>query len=133
MAIAQGRRSYSFDYQDYDLGKLVVTVKNKYSDENGTAINFRYIYRITVVDKKARFEIFNIGVEYIYDNYDDGTYIFTNYTKDYNLNEFFPITDLHHKHWEEQLKALSSLDRSIKDGCLEMIGFIKNFEEDYNF
>lgn len=133
MSINQDYLSNVIDYQDYDLGKMILKVRNLASNENGISIYYVCTYRITIINEKTRIEIFNIGIESIYDIYNYGDNVFTNYVKDSSLEELFPITNAHHKYWENYVKILSGLDRKIKDTCLDLVTYIKNYNQDYSF
>jgi hypothetical protein len=121
------------DYQDYNLGKIILKIKNTYNKNGEKTTNFSSTFRITVVGNRVRFEAFNLGFEYLYDTYDNGSYILFNYSQYRPVEDFFPITNNFYKKWDETMLPLHVLDKYIRETIYNMKIFIGNYQNDYEF
>jgi hypothetical protein len=121
------------DYQDYKSGKIILKIKIPVQSNNGKTVNYFFADRFTIVDNKLKIEVFKMNISYHYDVYDNGSAILTNYEHNYPLEEYFPITSVKNIHWEGRLKQLILFNKTIRDTHLELVQFIKSYEEDYLF
>lgn len=121
------------DYQDYKSGKIILKVRNPIQSNNGKTLYLSYASRFVVLENKLKIEVFKMSIDYHYDAYDNGTAILTNYEKSFPLEDYFPITSVKEKYWEDRLKQLIQFNETIRNSNLELIRFIKSYQNDYNF
>jgi hypothetical protein len=109
------------DYQDYELGKIILTTTNngKFSDNNGT-ITYNCKYRFTVIENKVKVEVFKIR----YNHSSFGTY---------PIEQLYPITKMKAGVWKSRFILLIAIDKDIRETVLNILHYIKNYQQDYNF
>ena len=132
-SIEYGYLGEVIDYQDYNLGKIIMKLRVPVNKKSAQTTYYLSTYRITILDYKAKFEIFDLGIEDFYDKYDDGEIIVTNYSKTNSIEEFFPITNSNDKYWKARANMLRNFDKKMRESCLDLVRFIRNYKDDYDF
>ncbi len=133
VSMKYGTLSDIVDYQDYNLGKIILKIKIPNNKNNGKTIYYSTAYRFTILDNKVKINVFNMSIDYHYDVYDNGTALLTNYTQNYPLEDYFPVTSVKDKYWADRIKQLIQYDLTIRNSCLDIVRFIKSYQDDYAF
>ncbi|MBN1117589.1 MAG: DUF4468 domain-containing protein [Bacteroidales bacterium] len=119
------------DYQDYDLGKIIIKCNTPV--EGSYTSFFCATYRFTIIQNKYRLEISNISYAKKYDMIlIDETY-FYDYLQETRFEAFYPVTNKNFKEWEQTITKMKKVDKAIKDSGDKIFSFVKAYNGDYEF
>lgn len=134
MSLQYSNLSTVLDYQDYDLGKIIIKGSNPIEPYyKQTKLFYNCTYRFILIENRLKIEISQISTDCRYEEYYKGESIFYDYSVVDSIGSFYPISHLPSFQWEPRLFSLKYIDTDIKSSIETMVQFIQTTNEEYNF
>jgi hypothetical protein len=133
MSLKYSNLASIIDYQDYDLGKIIIKARNPIKAYRSDRLFYLITYRFTLLENRVKLEIFQLSFDYEYNKYPMGETTFYNYLINDPIRNYYPITKLTAGYWQEYMQILKTTHDDIEGNAMKLEEFIRNINDDYNF
>jgi hypothetical protein len=133
MSLKYANLASVIDYQDYDLGKIIIKARNPIKAHRSNRLYYLTNYRFTLIENRMKLEISQLSFDYEYNSYTMGETTFYNYLINEPVRKYYPITKNDSEYWQEYMQILKATKDDIESTAAKIEAFIQDINEDYNF